>query len=498
MILRLCESMLGELLPLSMDPLSITVSVTALLECCVQIYKGIETIKNGSDEREKLLSEMRLLHNFLHGLKGRIDLAQGDELWMQPIRELDEPDGVFSRLHSALIQLMTKLGAKPLPSGDRAVTLPRKQESLRRRFVNGVRWSMNAQEARDIVQRIEGLKNTIALALGQSNLILAAETGENVTALKRGQDEQRLQEIIDWLSPINAREVQADKRGVPYTGSWFFQREEFRDWISGKESLLWCYGIPGAGKTTLASTTVDKLQELHEGPGVLVMSAFCKYDEPSTQSPDLLLASLLKQALQVLSEFTPEIEAAYDRHRKQQSRPSADEVCTLLQLALNRFEKAFLVLDGFDELKSSNDREELLNHIQNIDGLRLMLTSRRYDDIVSQFGRSSALAYQCDSCEVRLNRVYYYCKKCHMDKCRSCYEAGEACCDTGCLEKKNTCGSIKITPHPDDLKNFIVQRIKDAKPLSKWVSTRAELQKAIISTVKEKAKDMLVYVIRSA
>ena len=481
-----------------MDPLSVTASVTALLECCVQIYKGIETIRNGNDEREKFLSEMRLLHNFLHGLKGRIDLAQGDEPWMQPIRELDEPDGVFSRLHSALVQLMTKLGAKPLLSDERAEVFPGKQDSLRRRFVNGVKWSLNAQEARSILQRIEGLKNTISLALGQSNLILAAETGENVTALKKGQDEQRLHEIMEWLSPLNARKIQADKRGVPNTGSWFFQRNEFQDWISGTEHVLWCYGIPGAGKTTLASTAVDKLQELNEGHEVLVMSVFCKYDEPDTQSLDLLLASLLKQALQASSGSMSELEAAYDRHRKEQSRPSANELRSLLQLALNRFGKTFLVLDGLDELKSSADREVLLDRLQSLDGLKLMLMSRRYDDIVSQFGRSSTLAYQCDSCEVRLNRVYFFCKRCHVDKCPSCYEADGTCCDVGSLEKKNMCGSIKVAAHPDDLENFILQRIKNAKLLSEWVLKRDGLQNAIVSTVKEKAKEMLVLEIKTS
>ena len=473
-----------------MDPLSITASVTALLECCIQIYKGIEAIKNGSDERENLLSELRLLHSFLHGLKGRIDLAQGDELWMQPIRDLDQPDGVFSRLYSALNQLMAKLGAKLLPEDERVATFSGKKDSLRRRFVNGVRWSLNAQEVKDVVQRIEGLKNTISLALGQSNLILATQTGENVTALKKGQDERRFQGIIEWLSPIDARKAQADKRGVPHTGSWFFHREEFHNWISGTEPLVWCYGIPGAGKTTLASTAVDKVRELHEGHRVLVMSAFCKYDEPSTQSLGLLLASLLKQALQISSDSMPELEAAYDRHRREQSHPSANEVCTLLQLALNRFDKAFLVLDGLDELKSSADREQLLNYIQNLDGLRLMLMSRRYDDIACRFGRSSTLAYQCDSCEVRLNRVYYFCKRCHVDKCPSCYEADGACCDAGCLEKKNMCGSIKIAAHPDDLENFILQRIQGSNLLAKWVLKRDGLQDAIMSTVKDKAKEM--------
>ena len=472
-----------------MDPLSITVSITALLGCVVQIHKGIQNVRNGSSEREQIFSEMQLLHSFLHGLKGRVELAQGEEAWMQPIQELDRPQGAFAQLHSALDQLMIKLGAKP--STEKAGSLKEEPESLRRRFINGVKWSLNAQEAQGIAQRIERLKTTMTSALNQANLILAAETGENVSALKKSKVEQRLQDIIEWLSPLHFRTKQKIMRGVPNTGRWFFQRAEFTDWTSGREPILWCYGIPGSGKTVLASTTVDKLRELHEGQRVAVLTIFCSYDDPNAQLLDNLLASLLKQALQISPNLTPELETLYSHHRKEQSRPSADEILMLFQTAVNQFEKTFLVIDGLDELQSTTDRELLLDHLQDLDGdVRLMITSRRCDDIVAQFGRSRTLAYQCDACEGRLSRVYYFCGKCQTDKCPTCREADASCCETGSLDKKNACRSIKVAAHSEDVEAFILQRIRNASLLSGFVLKREALQGEILFTIIAKAKEM--------
>ena len=62
--------------------------------------------------------------------------------------------------------------------------------------------------------------------------------------------------ILEWLSPLNPQHTHVDVRDqrLPDTGIWLLDRDEFKKWrydaLSPK--ILWCHGIPGAGKTVLS------------------------------------------------------------------------------------------------------------------------------------------------------------------------------------------------------------------------------------------------------
>jgi len=77
--------------------------------------------------------------------------------------------------------------------------------------------------------------------LGNMNLGSAGETAE----------------ILTWLSPLESRVRHEDIREhrVEDMGDWFLQTEEYQNWSNGihggesNNSVLFCYGHPGAGKT---------------------------------------------------------------------------------------------------------------------------------------------------------------------------------------------------------------------------------------------------------
>ena len=77
--------------------------------------------------------------------------------------------------------------------------------------------------------------------LGNLNLGSAGETAE----------------ILAWLSPLESRVRHKDVREhrVEDVGDWVLQTEEYQDWSNGiqggesNNSVLFCYGHPGAGKT---------------------------------------------------------------------------------------------------------------------------------------------------------------------------------------------------------------------------------------------------------
>jgi ankyrin repeat domain-containing protein 50 len=69
--------------------------------------------------------------------------------------------------------------------------------------------------------------------------------------------------VLRWLSDFEPQKKHKDVRArrLEDTGQWLLDREEFRIWRDDPQpnSILWCHGIPGAGKTVLSSVVPHKL-----------------------------------------------------------------------------------------------------------------------------------------------------------------------------------------------------------------------------------------------
>ena len=71
---------------------------------------------------------------------------------------------------------------------------------------------------------------------------------------------QKREEVLLWLPTSGYQKKHNDvcAQRLPDTGQWFLEREEFRSWRDNPQSnnVLWCHGIPGAGKTVLSSVAL--------------------------------------------------------------------------------------------------------------------------------------------------------------------------------------------------------------------------------------------------
>jgi hypothetical protein len=63
-------------------------------------------------------------------------------------------------------------------------------------------------------------------------------------------DDQERRVIANWITSTDYATLQADylKRREMGTGLWLLETTEFREW-KAKKRVLYCPGIPGAGKT---------------------------------------------------------------------------------------------------------------------------------------------------------------------------------------------------------------------------------------------------------
>ncbi|EGO00481.1 hypothetical protein SERLA73DRAFT_160331 [Serpula lacrymans var. lacrymans S7.3] len=184
-------------------------------------------------------------------------------------------------------------------------------------------------------------------------------------------------ELAEWLSPLNFRQTHSEIYGSRRegTGEWVLEDERFQDWKKGKTKTLWCPGIPGAGKTVLASYIIDHLRR-NEVDGVAVAYLYCNYKDQALQTVYNLVAYLLKQLVQDFPTTSERVTKHYERHLAQNYRPTLHDVHSTLITEIQQFSQVFIIIDALDEIPEDGDiRSELLHRLQSLGG-SLLVTSR--------------------------------------------------------------------------------------------------------------------------
>ncbi|KAI4598575.1 hypothetical protein KJ359_002988 [Pestalotiopsis sp. 9143b] len=168
------------------------------------------------------------------------------------------------------------------------------------------------------------------------------------------QDSQRNRDVLTWLRPPKVHEdhdIFVTKRAsYPATGQWLLANTLFEEWFDPRfptiPPLLWLSGIPGAGKTMLASMVVQKARELKPAPTVLYF--YCKHDDPERNNFVALGRSLLSQFLSHDNELLPTFYQKFCRSGDA-ALSSPGMVEELLTLAFGNCKSAYIILDGLDE-----------------------------------------------------------------------------------------------------------------------------------------------------
>ncbi|KAF7378485.1 Ankyrin repeat domain containing protein [Mycena sanguinolenta] len=204
-------------------------------------------------------------------------------------------------------------------------------------------------------------------------------------------------EIINWTSPINFFPRQADILAgrQPGTGEWLLQESLFKRWKACEIRALWCHGMPGAGKTVLASIVVDHLQTnlAEEKAGVAVL--YLDHRATETQSPTNLLAALWHQ-LACERPVSSRVHEIYKKHYPRGMRPSRTEVDCVLGSVISEYKRVFIIVDALDEYPEEL-RNTLLHDLWNLGpAVRLMLTSRPHISI-------DHIILNIESLEIRAN-----------------------------------------------------------------------------------------------
>ncbi|KAN0068811.1 hypothetical protein V8E54_012980 [Elaphomyces granulatus] len=197
------------------------------------------------------------------------------------------------------------------------------------------------------------------------------------------QEGEYRRKLLGWLSPIDYAGLQSDtlRKRQAGTGEWFLKSTPFIEWLEGKKKTLFCPGIPGTGKTMIASIVVDHLKTYFPEDETGHAFLYCIYKRQENQEVDNLLASLLGQLALWKKPIIPQaIREWYNRHlRGGNPGLSRNEICGALCSIIRTYSRTFIIIDALDECKTDQIRNELLSEIYKLQegsDIRLMVTFR--------------------------------------------------------------------------------------------------------------------------
>ena len=132
-----------------MDPLSISASITTLVQLTSTVIQHLDSVKGASEERRRVLSELASILGVFYFLKDQADQTKQDDQWSSTLQSLSVPEGPLDQFRRALERLSSKLA--PPATG-------------LKKLGNSITWPFQKEEIKEILGSIERQKALFNLA----------------------------------------------------------------------------------------------------------------------------------------------------------------------------------------------------------------------------------------------------------------------------------------------------------------------------------------------
>ncbi|RSL97643.1 hypothetical protein CDV31_012921 [Fusarium ambrosium] len=354
-----------------MDPASVvglTASIIQLIETTAKVIGYVNNVKDAPAERAQFARHASSLLALLTDLRYRVEEAgPASDSWFVALRGLGVEGGPLDQLHDQMELLATKLE----PSTGRF-----------KKMGKALIWALDKKDIDETLAKL-------ALAIRQDLVDVKEDLRGAINEATAERQDGQFQDIVAWLSSLDFATKQVDflNRRQPGTGDWLLSDPRFQRWQDGGERTLWCPGLPGAGKTTLASMVIEWLRSQHQGTRAAVIYLYCSYKEEGVQTPREMIGSLLKQVVQHKAALPDGLRHLYDKHAQGKTPPKLEELARLLVQEVASLPFVFVVIDALDECpERDNTRDTLLTEIQKLpQNARILITSRYSPQIDERF-----------------------------------------------------------------------------------------------------------------
>ncbi|EGX44901.1 hypothetical protein AOL_s00173g2 [Orbilia oligospora ATCC 24927] len=186
--------------------------------------------------------------------------------------------------------------------------------------------------------------------------------------VQEDREERDRKQILDWITSIDYDSQLSDivKKSQECTGRWLLDSPEYQNWANGGKQILYCPGIPGAGKTVLTSIIIHDLLDRFSGTSGFGLA-------------------LLRQLAGRCSPLPSEVKQLCSTNYSRKTRPREAEIVTTLRAITKLFTKSFIIVDALDECqKADGCRTKFLNILFDIQKevcISILATSRSDGDI---------------------------------------------------------------------------------------------------------------------
>ncbi|KAI0852291.1 putative ankyrin repeat-containing protein [Daldinia vernicosa] len=251
---------------------------------------------------------------------------------------------------------------------------------------------------------LEGLKDVTAAQIAQNSDFRSFSTELRKLEEPVKRIDYHVQIINDNLERDTRARVLKAISTIPYgahhktvrrgrlkdSGQWLFKKKEYKIWREeSASSVLWLHGIPGCGKTKLASIVIDELATCDN-----LAYFYCMRNpaEPFRAQCSKILASLVRQLacqgtdkpiLPPVVEHYEDAIAGFEGFEDQHW--DAEESTRMLLALMEHYPTATIVIDALDEVELQ-DRQELMDVLGQLlqespNLLKIFVSSRDNYDI---------------------------------------------------------------------------------------------------------------------
>ncbi|KAF5590966.1 hypothetical protein FPCIR_6229 [Fusarium pseudocircinatum] len=216
-----------------------------------------------------------------------------------------------------------------------------------------------------------------------------ARTAQDV---RSQQEKDEVSRILTWLANTDFGQQQTNnlRKWQKGTVQWLLQSREYQKWVQEKGQILFCPGIPGAGKTVSVSVVINDLtQRFSTDTNVGVAFIYCSYTQTIKRRTTDLFASILKQLCQVRNIIPDDLKRLHDEHKTLGTGPQYEDILKVLVSCLGDYSRVIIVVDALDEWEPpGDDRRNLVDELLLLHRehrVNLLVTSRFIPAIEAKF-----------------------------------------------------------------------------------------------------------------